>query len=668
VLASAVSSMEGRGVRNTGIAVPAPAETRDPTRELLGYKVYRGGTLIATINNPATVIYDDMDLALGTYSYTVTAYYTTGESVPAGPATVEILPPADPPTELTATVVGNDVTLNWTSPEAPQPGEWITWCNDVLGNSVGTNAAAVFDVAHRFTQTDLAPHQGGTIAQVKFVPSYLDCVYTVKVWTGGSASGAGTLVSSQVVSTFTEDDWNLVVLNTPVPIPTTGDVYIGYECNTQGGYPAGCDSGPQIEGKGNMMYFQGAWATLTQLAPTLTYNWLIETFVADGTALKAVELTPIAEKRVFSTGSLALETVEPARDPERPLTGFKVYRDGTLLSTITDPGVTTYTDMDLPNGTYMYGVTAVYNTGESEPATVQAIVNVQLAEIIFEDGFETYADFANLFAPWTLIDVDQSTTYGFTGIEFPGSGAQMAYIVFNPATTTPPITTLTPHGGAKMAASFAATTPPNNDWMIAPRVHLGTNSAVKFYVKSHTAQYGLERYRVGVSTLATIIPQGFQYVSGPDYVEAPVNWTEVVYDLSAYDNQSIWLGVRCISNDAFVFYVDDFTIHSNGGYVSNDDPGIPGLVTELRGNYPNPFNPETTISYSLKEATPVSIGIYNVKGQLVRTLVSEAKEAGSHSVVWNGRDNDNRSVSSGVYFYKMSAGKYSSTRKMIMMK
>jgi flagellar hook assembly protein FlgD len=60
--------------------------------------------------------------------------------------------------------------------------------------------------------------------------------------------------------------------------------------------------------------------------------------------------------------------------------------------------------------------------------------------------------------------------------------------------------------------------------------------------------------------------------------------------------------------------------------------------------------------------------VYNVKGQLVRTLLNDVKAAGNHTVVWNGKDNNGRSVSSGIYYYKMNTGKYSSTKKMIMMK
>ncbi|HPM04723.1 MAG TPA: choice-of-anchor J domain-containing protein, partial [Candidatus Cloacimonas sp.] len=626
--------------------------------------------------NPATLMYDDLALAIGTYSYTVTAYYDGGESVPAGPVSVEIIPPLNPPTELTATVDGNDVTLNWTSPETPPEGNWITWSQDVLGNSVGTNAAANFDVAHRWPVADIAAYAGQTITQVKFVPAEANCVYTVKIWTGGSASGPATLVHTQEITNPTIDDWNLVVLNTPVVIPANSEVWVGYNCNTQGGYPAGCDNGPQIEGKGNMMYFQGTWSTLTALAPTLTYNWTIQTFVQTNTGLKAITNRQVIDPApaAMNIGNLAVNHKDIQINRDRALAGFKVYRDGVLIGSINNPTTTTYTDMDLANATYVYGVSAVYTNGESAPATVNAVVNVVLAPAFFTEGYETYPDFAALFAPWTLLDQDQSVTYGISNVQFPGSEGPMAFIIFNPSSTTPPVTSVSAHGGAKMAASFAAILPaqggtgPNNDWMITPRVHLGTNSALKFYARSMSNTY-LEDMRVGVSTIPTPIPQGFQnYLTGANPVQVPAAWTEYVFDLSAYDGQSIYLCIRNVSNDEFILFVDDFSIHSVGGSVNNEDGVAPAVVTELKGNYPNPFNPETTISYSVRENVPVSIEIFNVKGQKVKTLVNEAKAAGNHSIVWKGMDDNNRPVSSGVYFFKMSAGKYSSTKKMIMMK
>lgn len=85
-------------------------------------------------------------------------------------------------------------------------------------------------------------------------------------------------------------------------------------------------------------------------------------------------------------------------------------------------------------------------------------------------------------------------------------------------------------------------------------------------------------------------------------------------------------------------------------------------------NYPNPFNPSTTISYTLPEDSMVSVDIFNIKGQLVRSLLSDVQQRGSHSVIWNGRDSQDRACASGFYFYRVQAGNHSLTRKILMMK
>ncbi len=94
---------------------------------------------------------------------------------------------------------------------------------------------------------------------------------------------------------------------------------------------------------------------------------------------------------------------------------------------------------------------------------------------------------------------------------------------------------------------------------------------------------------------------------------------------------------------------------------------LPAL-TELYINYPNPFNPETTISFSLAEAGDVTIEIFNIKGQRIVKLVDEYKEAGNHRITWNSRDQKNRPVASGVYLYRMRTGDYTESSRMILMK
>ncbi len=94
------------------------------------------------------------------------------------------------------------------------------------------------------------------------------------------------------------------------------------------------------------------------------------------------------------------------------------------------------------------------------------------------------------------------------------------------------------------------------------------------------------------------------------------------------------------------------------------------LPTEfaLEGNYPNPFNPSTTINFALPQTSEVKLMIYNIRGQLVRTLVSGFREAGHHKVVWNGRDKSGVPVASGLYIYRLRAGEFTAVRKMMFAK
>jgi len=88
----------------------------------------------------------------------------------------------------------------------------------------------------------------------------------------------------------------------------------------------------------------------------------------------------------------------------------------------------------------------------------------------------------------------------------------------------------------------------------------------------------------------------------------------------------------------------------------------------LGQNRPNPFNPTTVIEYVLPESAPVKLEVYNLLGQVVRTLVDEEQMAGRYSVVWDGRDDLGREVASGIYFYRLSAGKFHAVRRMALVR
>ncbi|MFH1754511.1 MAG: FlgD immunoglobulin-like domain containing protein [Candidatus Latescibacterota bacterium] len=95
----------------------------------------------------------------------------------------------------------------------------------------------------------------------------------------------------------------------------------------------------------------------------------------------------------------------------------------------------------------------------------------------------------------------------------------------------------------------------------------------------------------------------------------------------------------------------------------------PSVETALHQCYPNPFNPVTTIAFSLREEAHVTLKIYNAAGLHVRTLIDEARPAGTHAdVKWDGRDDAGGNVSSGVYFYQLVTNAFSQTRKMVFIK
>ena len=107
-------------------------------------------------------------------------------------------------------------------------------------------------------------------------------------------------------------------------------------------------------------------------------------------------------------------------------------------------------------------------------------------------------------------------------------------------------------------------------------------------------------------------------------------------------------------------------------YTGTGTDNIVNITTALKGNYPNPFNPVTNIAFSLSEPGYVTLEVYNVKGEKVRTLVNKVLAADNHVITWDGKDKAGKQVSSGLYFYKMisegNSGEYTSTKKMILLK
>jgi len=160
--------------------------------------------------------------------------------------------------------------------------------------------------------------------------------------------------------------------------------------------------------------------------------------------------------------------------------------------------------------------------------------------------------------------------------------------------------------------------------------------------------------------------QGFEMIISSVIEDCLGLDTESMKDPSFYegwDFVNIW-GMHPDINDGFPYLRHDTICQSLGV----EEKTIVTTKSSLLANYPNPFNPSTTILFDVARSGHVSLDIYNTKGQKVICLVDENKPAGSHIVHWNGVDSAGHSVASGIYFYRMTTDGYSSTKKMVLMK
>jgi hypothetical protein len=128
---------------------------------------------------------------------------------------------------------------------------------------------------------------------------------------------------------------------------------------------------------------------------------------------------------------------------------------------------------------------------------------------------------------------------------------------------------------------------------------------------------------------------------------------------------NLWRLSDPISSDQEVI-IDGFAFYPEG--VTVDAQPAKARAYRLSPAWPNPFNPSTTINYSLKKGGFSELTVYDVAGRRVRTLVNGFVPAGEHEVAWNGKDDNGRQTASGVYFYRFRSGGFEETRKMVLLR
>lgn len=365
-----------------------------------------------------------------------------------------------------------------------------------------------------------------------------------------------------------------------------------------------------------------------------------------------VEISKPADKGLFSANEPVAVTVK--NDGSEDISGtltLSVNGENAGSQTITLGGYassefTFEADLSKPGEYVLEAVASV--EGDENPdnnSVSKTVVSVEPADPYVMD-FEQCEDFATSgFNPaWRTVDVDGDYIYGFQDVSFPApSSGKAAYIVFNPALTTPSLedqAAIAPHGGERFAASFASSGDPsglaqNNDWLISPKLTLpATDAKMSFFVKSYTGNYGLEKYNVLVSETDDNL-ESFKMIGSTR--EAPEEaWTEVSVDLSEYAGKDVYLAIQCVSEDAFVFMLDDIT-------VSKGDASVAENAVAMLSLYPNPATDMIVISSGGSEIE--SVDIYNAAGAMIYS--SQASDGNSFRY-------NVSSLDAGIYFAKVA--------------
>lgn len=390
---SGVQALDGRYHRTTAAptSLQAVAETNGSVRLTWAapasgtprtYYIYREQT---KIGESTALTYTDAAPGNGTVTYRVTAVYASGEESAGASATVE-LTELKAPTDVKVTrTTGGRAAILW---EAPVYEQSIYWGGSRARQQVNANNAGEsrpFYFGQRWEPTDLTPLHLRTITAVRFTPTRGN-TYEVYI-----TQGTRTYRQPIAQQTYTYGETNTVTLTTPFTIdasePLMVAIYVSSLSSTADNYPAVCDDGPAIDGKGDLYSFDGhTWERLHagHDAANFNFNFFLSAVISSRTGTLSTRGTETSGRRsqaFVSDATPHLRSAEVERIIERaPLrsmqpyafpevTGYAIYRDRTRLTTV-GPTPTRYTDPSTLTQTVNYQVAAVYGNRESEPSAM----------------------------------------------------------------------------------------------------------------------------------------------------------------------------------------------------------------------------------------------------------------------------------------------------------
>jgi PKD repeat protein len=293
---------------------------------------------------------------------------------------------------------------------------------------------------------------------------------------------------------------------------------------------------------------------------------------------------------------------------------------------------------DLPG---IYNVTLKISDGsETDSITKVGYITVTGFPSYMSLDFESLADFTLNFDPWSVYDINGGATYQIDSVSFPNSGVPMAFICFNPSQAVPPPKYMEAHSGFKFGACFSSPQYPNNKWLITPKMTMGSDASIRFWVQTYNASYGLEKYNVGVSTTSNN-PADFVLLNNSP-IDAPDVWTKQSFPLTAFSGQDVYIGINCVSNDQFIFMIDDIEI---GSALSIDETSNKTDVTL----YPNPASDHAFVNFGKTEMYVTNMTLLDETGTMLKEFPLNRITGEIFSIPLSG-------LSPGIYYLVINSG------------
>ena len=628
--------------------------------DFIGYNVYRASGLLN--GQPITELsFTDLNVPVGTHTYSVTAMYSEGQSA-ATSTTVTVFPIVlNPPLNLVATLGDQDVLLTWNIPIA-QPLATLTgfkvyrngialtpdFISDLLytDDTISYNVNYIYYVTAIYVDPDgesLPSNEQSVIIQVFLPPENLDANViennVTLIWdapylmTNNRSQNLISIRNNGGEQREVQGYWvqrNSVLI---IPSPITATTYQDNELEP-----------------GTYTYdVTAVYATGNSEPASITITIYTSTFNAP-------------QSLIAEPGDSVVNLFWQAAIPQSTATlvGYKVYRNELAISDIIS--VLEYQDVNVVNNnTYTYYVTAIYEnpTGESDPSnSVSAIPEftiippTNLTANVFEED--------NVILNW-----DAALSLGVIGYNIYRDDlllTETPIIETEYTDAERPLDTM--YSYAVTAVFSAGESTPIEENIIVPRFNppsalLASVEIDKVKLTWHDPlfqNYGnVIEYRIERS-IAEV--NDFSVLGTTNLTTFTDNEVSLLVEY-AYHVIAIWgeeiEGESLPSNVVIAVCVDE------------ESETNPIFVTKLIGNFPNPFNPQTTIEFNLDKYDAVTIDIFNIRGQKIKNLVDDYFDKGNHSVVWYGNDNFGNQVGSGIYFYVMKTNGYAATKRMILL-